>query len=239
MPVQQNIPIWVLNLKRDEDRRQFIQTQLQAFGVEFEMIEAVDGRSLTEEDLSAYSENAAIAACGRPLSRGEIGCALSHIKIWKRIIREKIDEVLVLEDDIKIGQSLFSVLDNKSKFPGDYEFVNFLTDAPQIPFGDFVFDIYRVSKHKGGGSNRTCLYLITHKGAEKLLSQVYPIRKAADGITGNAQKTMLTSYGIYPRVAVLSDFESSIWENDCVPQTRIIKRAYFQLQQFFQKKSSR
>ena len=205
-----------------------MQKQLAALDVEFELIEAVDGASLGEDELKLYSKNAAIKSCGRELSRGEIGCALSHAKIWKRIQQEQIEAVLVLEDDVKISRSLLEILENKVKFPQNYEFINFYTDAPQIPFSPFVYDIYRFSRHKGY-ANRTCCYLITQKGASKLLNKVYPIRWAADGITGRTYLTDLVSYGIYPQVAVLGDFESSICQNGSLPPSNTLTKMYASL----------
>lgn len=37
----------------------------------------------------------------RPMTMGEIGCFLSHFYIWQNIVEKKLDEVLILEDDIR------------------------------------------------------------------------------------------------------------------------------------------
>ena len=155
---------------------------------------------------------------------------MSHAKIWELIIKEKLEEVLVLEDDVKIGRSLLGILENRCKLPTDCEFVNFSTDAPQEPFGEFIADIYRVSRHREF-ANGCSAYLITRKGAEKLLSKVFPIRWPADSLTGRTYITGLISYGIYPRVAVLGDFESSIWGNTSIPKPHFKTRKYNELRQ--------
>lgn len=221
MHEKQKIPIWLLNLKRDNDRLSFMQGQLDDLNIAYEVIEAIDGTGLSEQELSRYSPKAAIHSCGRRLGFGEIGCALSHAKIWERIVKEQIPEVLVLEDDVKISPSLFKVLENRALFPADYEFINFMTDVRQVPFGPFIFDIYRIARHQGY-ANRACLYLITGNGAEKLMRTVYPIRWAADGLTGRTYLTDLVSYGLHPNVAVLGDFESSIWKNEKEPSSSLI-----------------
>lgn len=232
MQDKQNIPILLLNLKRDQNRRLFMQEQLHALNVDYEIVEGIDGRQLSEKDLSSYSQWAAINSCGRKLSGGEIGCALSHAKIWEKVVKEGMEEALVLEDDVKLSPSILKVLENKSKFPSDYEFINFLTDAPQIPFGPFIFDIYRAAQHKGY-ANRSCVYLITRTGAEKLLSKAYPLRWATDGLMGRTEITGLISYGLYPQIAVLSDFESSIWENDRIHKRGLVIGVYCTLRNAF------
>ncbi len=48
-------PIWVLNLQRSPKRRQFMVNQLKSFDLDFQMVEAVDGWSLSAEELEKYS----------------------------------------------------------------------------------------------------------------------------------------------------------------------------------------
>ena len=43
-------PIWVLSLERSKDRRLFMENQLKGLNLEFEIIKAVDGQALTEDD---------------------------------------------------------------------------------------------------------------------------------------------------------------------------------------------
>ena len=38
--------------------------------------------------------------CGHALSFGEVGCAMSHIRVYERIVAEGIERCVVLEDDI-------------------------------------------------------------------------------------------------------------------------------------------
>lgn len=38
---------------------------------------------------------------GRALTYGEIGCFLSHYKVWQQVVASNLDTVLVLEDDIR------------------------------------------------------------------------------------------------------------------------------------------
>ena len=41
---------------------------------------------------------------GRELTPGELGCSLSHIRLWEKMVKENIPEVLILEDDLLIGK---------------------------------------------------------------------------------------------------------------------------------------
>jgi glycosyl transferase family 25 len=204
------LPIWVLNLKQDTHRLRFMRKQAKALKLAFSVVEAMDGNRLTDGDWSLYSKERALQVSGRELTPGEVGCALSHARMWERMVRGNIPEVLIFEDDILIGDALPRILEHRSRFPKDWEMVNFSTDAPQEPFGPFLTGIYRASRHKDW-ADRASAYLLNVNGARKLLEHVYPIGHTADGLTWRTDITGLVSYGVYPRVVILSDLESSIW----------------------------
>jgi glycosyl transferase family 25 len=214
MPSDLDIPVWVLNLERDVARLEFMTQQLSSLNVDFDVVKAVDKHKLGPEEWGLYSKRKTLRIHNRELSPGELACALSHANIWSRIVAERHREVLILEDDVKVGMALVSVLQNRHRFPKDYELINFSTDAAQEPFGEFVSDIYRISRHLDT-PNRTSAYLITLDGATKLLRHTYPICAPSDGLTAAVGLTHVASYGIYPRVAVVVDqFASSIWQDE-------------------------
>lgn len=203
----QPFPIWVLNLERSKDRRKYMEEQLQKLNWQFEIIPAVDGKCLGPDELKYYSTQQAIKTIKREMTPGEIGCALSHAKMWERIVAKSIEEVLIFEDDAKIKKELIDVLEVRHEFPEDWEFINFRTDVKKIPFGPPVCAKYRVC-HFQSYANRTCAYFINLKGAKKLCDHVYPIRWAADGLTGRTYISNLISYGLYPDLVKLANFLS-------------------------------
>jgi len=139
-----DIPIWVINLKRDVARKDFMVEQLERLGLPYELIEAVDGSTLSEEEMSIVSPELSEQRIYRQLTHGEIGCALSHIRLWERMVREDIHEVLIFEDDVLIGRNMVDILLNREKLPQNWEHINFTAWARVVPFGDFIFDIYRI-----------------------------------------------------------------------------------------------
>lgn len=222
------IPVWIINLKRDTERLQFMQEQMQRLGIDYRVIEAVDGRSLAEDEKTPYSKSIALRDFGRELTPGEIGCALTHIKIWKLILDEGIEEALILEDDVHIGMALIEVLKHRDRLPQDYQHINFSTNARQVPFGAFVTDIYRASRH----SERpylTSAYLLTKTGANKLLDLVSPLYMPIDNFI---TITDIISYGIYPRVVVLAETPSGIGRrSDNIPKLSFGQKKWRQLKE--------
>lgn len=191
-----------------------MQQQLEAMGLDYEIINAVDGKNLNQSDLQKYSKRLALKEKRRELSTGEIGCALTHANMYQQMIDREIDEILVLEDDIVITQNLLNALYQRKSFPEDWEIINFAnTEAKTIPLGEPLFDKYRICKFEGT-ANRTSAYLINLKGAKKLIAHLYPIRLPADDIIGRTDITTLNLYGIIPSVVRLAEFKSDIWDYD-------------------------
>jgi len=94
--VDVQIPIWIINLKRDVARRDFMVEQLERLGLAYELIEAVDGSTLTDEDMSITSPGTFGAENIPPVdTRGNWLCALTYPPLG-RILREDIPEALIL-----------------------------------------------------------------------------------------------------------------------------------------------
>jgi len=97
--------IFMINLKRRPERRLKMEMILKELGIEYTYFEAVDGKKLTDEEIAAkgitlmpeYED----PYHKRPMKLGEIGCFLSHYMIWQKMVENNLQEVLILEDDIK------------------------------------------------------------------------------------------------------------------------------------------
>ena len=100
---------FVVNLKQSMDRRERMINVLKNFPYQYEFFEAVDGSKI--ENLSeVYNEKKAVRFYKTPLKLGEIGCALSHISIYKKMIDENIERALIFEDDILLSDEFNSVI---------------------------------------------------------------------------------------------------------------------------------
>lgn len=76
----------------------------EVLGLDVENVTAVDGRALNDEELKKigieFLEGYADPYLNSPMTMGEVGCFLSYFYIWEKMVSEKLDEVLILEDDI-------------------------------------------------------------------------------------------------------------------------------------------
>lgn len=108
-----NVAIFVLSLY-GSTRRQRILEQFQNIGLDFDFVDAINGASLSIQTINAKNEVAS-ARYRRVISAGEIGCALSHQKIYQLICDNNINYALILEDDVSITNDLIDVV-NYFKF---------------------------------------------------------------------------------------------------------------------------
>ncbi|XP_031973720.1 procollagen galactosyltransferase 2 isoform X3 [Corvus moneduloides] len=81
--------IFMINLKRRKDRRDRMLRTLYEQEIAVKVVEAVDGKALNTSQLKALSIEMLPGYrdpySSRPLTRGEIGCFLSHYYIWKEV----------------------------------------------------------------------------------------------------------------------------------------------------------
>ncbi len=98
----QNFKIYIVNLKKDKKRKKNILREIKKQNLKnYKFIDAIDGNKLKNNQINLLiSKNKKfLNPLNTNMSKSEIGCALSHIKIYKEIVRSKIDCALVLEDD--------------------------------------------------------------------------------------------------------------------------------------------
>lgn len=94
--------IYVVSLPTRQDRRDRIQKELSRFNVNYTIVDAIDGKVATSlKKWYATSRNHISPKYIDTLSAGEIGCILSHIRIWEMICLNctKDGWYLILEDD--------------------------------------------------------------------------------------------------------------------------------------------
>lgn len=99
--------IFVINLKKDTQKLNKILLQFKKYNItDFEIVEAVNGSELSNEELLEKYDEKRTKRIFRKLSLPEIGCCLSHLVVYKKIIQENkrcliIEDDVILKDDIK------------------------------------------------------------------------------------------------------------------------------------------
>ena len=97
-----NAKIYVINMAASRGRWERVKAALEPFGIPVERIDAVVGAQLSDAEISKfYSRAKNFLFYTRFLSRGEIGCYLSHKKAWQKFLEDGADFGIILEDDVE------------------------------------------------------------------------------------------------------------------------------------------
>jgi glycosyl transferase family 25 len=172
---------FVISLK-GSPRRQVIGPALHALGIPFEFFDAVNGRLLSPADIAASYDGG--HRTNRQLSAPEIGCALSHMTLYRRIVAESIPAAIILEDDAIVGPRLRRFAERADDLPGDVDVVNFFA-ADGVVYRKSSFDVAGIACHRTSSSvSHAVGYYIRRHGADLFSQANSKITKHADWPVG-------------------------------------------------------
>ncbi len=166
---QKNVKIkyYCINLERRQDRKDSMLRQFSEQKIDVEFVQAVDGKLLEPSDelKELFRDN------DFHYRRGVIGCAMSHINLWKQIVASDSSEpVCIFEDDSVLIPNYSSVLQSVlKKLPKDTDvlFLSYHTHHTNHIKNIEKIDVklFDETKYIGGTHN----YIITKQGAKKML----------------------------------------------------------------------
>ncbi len=174
--------IFVISLKDAAQRRASVAGQLNSMSLEFEFQDAIYGKDLSSEEVrKLVDQKIAYRYEGFQLTPGEIGCALSHLSVYKKIICENLPYALILEDDVAICPKLANVVaaidaDVKLIKHGITLFSESIISRSPVSY--FPNGGVRLHNVKGGWFAHA--YIITNNAASKFIELQTPVRHVAD-----------------------------------------------------------
>lgn len=105
--------IFVINLEKDKDRLDYMANSLSQFNFKnWERIDAVYGKYLP--DLEKY---------GKILNPSQIGCYLSHLKTYQKIVDQNLDYGVILEDDVTLTEWFPKLEEILQSVPKDFDVI--------------------------------------------------------------------------------------------------------------------
>ena len=213
--------IFVINMDRSVDRINYINKHFSDLNIKFEKFKAFDGY---KDNLTEF-ENNFLKKGNWKHTKGITGAAISHYRLWKKIVNENIERAVIFEDDIIIKGNIYNLL---QKIPNKVEFAflgNNVRCDPMyklesqnkydIEVDDIKFKID--NKHDGMWA-----YYVTKSGCNKLLQKIdkYGMFEAIDWFVLNKNhkddKHFFNIYNIYPCLAIHhGGFESGTCNSNC------------------------
>lgn len=190
------------------ERWSAIQRRFGPWSKHLKMWRGTDGRRLNKNQW--YREKKFTRRFGGGMTRGELGCYDSHARLWKKLASSNEDMALILEDDANINYNA--------------GVANRLARAfENLKKNDVQWDIFYLG-HYGKNTNQrrhlrksngnqvcpgvsTCpswqglfAYVLTKKGAQKLLRGLWPAQRPIDTYVQQHMNTGLKAIKLEPRL---------------------------------------
>lgn len=211
--------IFVINLQKESLRRHNMLKKFNGFDIQF--FEASDGNLMGDHFVSKIQRSVQYLTNGKikNLSLGEIGCADSHLRVYKHIVDNAIPLSLILEDDVELtaqGRLLIKKIINKGLPPDlDLLLLGYSVDAKRYDKSanlslfhlKFLYNqLCGVPTERLFGSYG---YILTMKGAKMLLGYGLPLKMQADILLGNSINGGLVNY-VISKPCVIPDVDNNL-----------------------------
>jgi glycosyl transferase family 25 len=206
-------------LDRDRARRRHVERELARERIAAEIVPAVDGRDLTAAALGELHRRGDLAAgFVAELNRGQIACALSHLRVLERIRERGCRRALVLEDDALLAPGFRERLAERLRqAPAVWDLLYLF----RSPHPSSVLREIAGCPHFGRATYPlgTVGYVVSGRGAARILELVRPIYFTIDDMLAeHVQEGRLEAYGVVPALVGESPaFQSNIRSSSPLP----------------------
>lgn len=160
--------IFIINLEKDKDRLYKSIIELNKYKLNnYEFTNAINGNKLNNEEYKSYTSNIGYYIT----SPSMVGCGMSHIKIWEKIVKNNIKYSLILEDDFKFKNNFLNDFNEMIKHtPNNFDFLFLNSNI----FSNKYLKFYDINDYfyKPLISVETVAYIMTLEGAKKILKYI-------------------------------------------------------------------
>ena len=175
-----NYKTFLINLDKSMDRLAYSEKVLAEHNINFERVSAIYGADLTAQEVNQAYNDQLPNAYYKKLNIGEIGCYLSHRKVWQKILDQKLDFAVVLEDDFNIVDDFSEMLIAVTSAPINWDYIKLAEhDRPRKSLHTITINNHKLITYDKIPA-RTCAQLVSYHGAKKLLAASQPFSRPVD-----------------------------------------------------------
>lgn len=174
-----------LNMKTNPERASAIDNRCRQLNIHIDRFDATVGADIDENEKRHYLDNISYSHIfSRKLTNGEVGCAISHLKIFEEFLRSDEEWLFVLEDDMQISDATAGFLRDTAWIPKGVHLIQIASlfeDGQQIyrrreyMILDHGYNLIRIVKPISVGSGG---YLMD-KLAVKIFTETYKCKICA------------------------------------------------------------
>jgi GR25 family glycosyltransferase involved in LPS biosynthesis len=180
-----------ISLLSNNERWLKMEKKFEIIGLDVNRVPAAIGG--TDDIIDSFNNN---------LNNGQIGCAQSHVNLWKYIYNNKLPYALILEDDACFDKDWKSKLDNFFKDINDPHWDLILLNSSEPCHPIHEWNLCREQYLAGG-------YIISFRGVKNILNLFNNYYYSSDWMTSRLQ-LYNHSYCYFPWLIIQEGNESTI-----------------------------
>jgi glycosyl transferase family 25 len=184
-----NIPIVCISLDRRPDRWRVFEAAAKDAGIVTQRVSAVDALSFVAHEHPSVSLGTAhnlyygVRRSHYEIDKpGAVGCSLSHFRVWEDCVASNKPAVVVFEDDVILPRDLTHRLDTVlAAAPAEWDVIQLQLTAYNDGITGCAADASLTQPwQKCMSLMGTYAYIVSRRGAERLLKRAYPIELHVD-----------------------------------------------------------
>lgn len=223
--------IVIISLPSSHDRRANVIEKLSGRNLEFEFLDAVDGRVDNHPYLSNYDEKTYLLNRCRKAAPGELGCYVSHFLAWEKCLALN-EPIVVLEDDFELTDDFETGLSFVKPYLDRVSFIR----LERLKAKHYLKSAYKNDKFllvkQLKAAMCTTGYVITPKAAKAFISKGKVIRAPVDLFIRHVLIHKQLIYALTPHIIYPTHADSIIGFEI---RTQKEKRLMLKLKRFFHK----
>jgi glycosyl transferase family 25 len=207
---------YVITLERSIERYRYIKKHVIERLLDYEIIPAVDGSKLKEDDLIKLTDYEKVKRLRWWLTDGAIGCALSHLNAYQAFLNTNDNAAFIIEDDVNLPADINNLLFEIEKVVRPDEIILlYYTSFKPTKFST----VGSVKLSKGGlyypmdigEPISAAAYTIGKEAALNLKNKILPIRVTADNWSYFYEISAFSTLRVhFPAQINTKNFKSSI-----------------------------
>lgn len=218
--IKSDIEAFLINLDYRKDRLERFKRTYNLKDIKCSLVKAVDANKI---DLKKLERNNLIGEYGLNTlqqekrthhhqfnTMGAIGCYISHIKTWQKILKSKCKYGLIFEDDIEFNNYMTEdvICNYISKLPSNWDIL--LLSKNRVTMYKVKNNLYKVKKF-------ICLhsYVVKKTSIPKLIDNITPINQQID-----FKLSCLANKGII-NVYLYNDLNNKLFYKQYISNTNI------------------
>jgi glycosyl transferase, family 25 len=225
----QAIPVFVVNLDRRPDRRDFMGSQLDAMDVAWARVPAIDAATASDAELAG---DVALEGHVIRMGRGSQACAATTLALFRRIAANAAPAAVVAQDDTELSPDLAAFVADAGWIPegtGIVQFEKWSERASTKLLGPALGrapvagrTIRRLHSRTGGAG----CFLVTRAAAARLATGAGRLRFPIDHLLFNLNLSPLArELGVAIVVPALARQAWDRFSSDIVPTTRAQRKS--------------